>query len=110
MEKIIQLIESSRYSIHDLSRCQARAAREHYRLNMPFELGMDFGCRRYGDEPLSGKVILILEEKPYRFQAAISDLEAAALRSVVEALGRQPAGYSASWTRSCLPARVWRAR
>ena len=35
---------------------------------------MDFGCRRYGDEPLSGKVILILEEKPYRYQAAISDL------------------------------------
>ena len=74
VEKIIQLIRSSRYSIHDLSRCQARAAREHYRLNMPFELGLDFGCRRYGGEPLSGKVILILEEKPYRYQAAISDL------------------------------------
>lgn len=74
MEKIIQLIESSRYSIHDLSRCQARAAQEHYRLNMPFELGLDFGCRRYGGEPLSGKVILILEEKPYRYQAAVSDL------------------------------------
>ena len=41
---------------------------------MPFELGLDFGCRRYGGEPFSQKVILVLEEQPYRYQAAISDL------------------------------------
>ena len=35
---------------------------------------MDFGCRRYGGQPFSGKIILILEEEPYRYQAAISDL------------------------------------
>ena len=35
---------------------------------------MDFGCCRYGKEPFSGKVILILEERPYRYQAALSDL------------------------------------
>ncbi|MCY3827849.1 MAG: hypothetical protein OXF89_01815 [Rhodospirillaceae bacterium] len=74
IEKILELIQSSRFSIHDLSRCQAREAGEHYRLNMPFELGIDFGCRRYGGEPFTKKVILILEEQPYRYQAAISDL------------------------------------
>lgn len=71
--KIRSLIESSRYSIHDLSRLQARKAREYYRLNMPFELGIDYGCRQYlvgrGD-----KQLLVLEEKPYRYQAALSDL------------------------------------
>lgn len=41
---------------------------------MPFELGLDFGCRRFGEEPLSEKVLLILEEEPYRYQATISDL------------------------------------
>ena len=41
---------------------------------MPFELGVDFGCRHYGGKPFSEKVILILEEKPYRYQVAISDL------------------------------------
>ena len=41
---------------------------------MPFELGMDFGCQRYGGGQLSNKVILILEEKQYRLQKAISDL------------------------------------
>ncbi len=74
MEKILELIESSRYSIHDLSRCRASEMGEHSRLNMPFELGMDFGCRHYGGEPYSNKVILVLEGKPYRYQAAISDL------------------------------------
>ena len=74
IHKILELIASSRYSTHDISRCQAREAGEHYRLNMPFELGMDFGCRHYGRGPLSTKVILVLEEQPYRYQAAISDL------------------------------------
>lgn len=74
IDKLLDLIGSSRYSIHDISRCQAREPGEHYRLNMPFELGIDFGCRRYGGEPFSKKVILILEEQPYRYQAAISDL------------------------------------
>ena len=35
---------------------------------------MDFGCRHYGSNPLSEKVILVLEERRYRYQAAISDL------------------------------------
>ena len=35
---------------------------------------MDFGCRRYGGGRLATKVILVLEEQRYRYQAAISDL------------------------------------
>lgn len=35
---------------------------------------MDFGCQRYGGQPCSDKVILILEEEPYRLKAAMSDL------------------------------------
>ncbi|GGE38889.1 hypothetical protein GCM10011367_11650 [Marinicauda pacifica] len=73
LAKIKELIESSRYSIHDLSRCQARTAGEHYRLNMPFELGLDYGCKAYFPAA-DRKKVLILEEKPYRYQAAISDL------------------------------------
>ena len=74
IDKILDLIQSSRYSIHDLCRCQARDEGEYYRLNMPFELGLDFGCRRYGGGRLATKVILVLEEQRYRYQAAISDL------------------------------------
>ena len=72
LDKIRGLIEESRWSIHDLSRCQAREAGEFYRLNMPFELGIDWGCRHYFGKGREAKRFLILEEKPYRFQAALS--------------------------------------
>ena len=35
---------------------------------------MDFGCKAYAGSPYSEKVILILEEQRYRYQAALSDL------------------------------------
>lgn len=74
LEKIKTLIAESKYSIHDLSRIQARRRGEHFRLNMPFELGLDYGCRQFSGGEHRTKRILILEEKPYRYQAAISDL------------------------------------
>jgi hypothetical protein len=74
LEKIKSLIEISKYSIHDLSRSQARRKGEHARMNMPFELGMDYGCREYFGDAHAMKTILILEEKKYRHQIAISDL------------------------------------
>lgn len=73
LAKIRELIESSRFSIHDLSRLQSTNASEYYRLNMPFELGLDYGCRQYMPGR-SDKKFLVLEEKPYRYQAALSDL------------------------------------
>lgn len=74
LEKIRRLVFESQYSIHDLSRIQARRRGEHFRLNMPFELGLDYGCRQFAGDGRADKKILILEEKPYRYQAAISDL------------------------------------
>lgn len=74
LDKIRRLVFEAQYSIHDLSRIQARRKGEHFRLNMPFELGLDYGCRQFAGEGRAAKKILILEEKPYRYQAAISDL------------------------------------
>lgn len=74
LDKIKGLIEESRYSVHDLSRCQAREVGEMFRLNMPFELGIDYGCRHFLGGKHAEKKFLILEEKPYRFQAALSDI------------------------------------
>jgi len=74
LEKIMGLIRQSKYGVHDLSRCEAIKAGELYRLNMPFELGLDFGCRQYGKGRLRQKKILILEVQPHRYKAALSDL------------------------------------
>jgi hypothetical protein len=74
IEKIVSLIRSSKYAIHDLSRLQADRAGEYYRLNMPFELGLDAGCRLSGNGRWKQKKCLVLETERYRYQAAISDL------------------------------------
>jgi hypothetical protein len=68
------LIRQCRFGIHDLSRLRADKEGEFYRLNMPFELGLDVGCRTFGSRKFKAKRCLILETERYRYQAAISDL------------------------------------
>ena len=70
----MELIEACRFGIHDLSRLKAKRRGEFYRLNMPFELGLDVGCRLFKPGKWSTKKCLVLETERYRYQAAISDL------------------------------------
>src|SRR5262249_9498177 len=42
IDKLVELIRESQYAIHDLSRIQATNVGDFFRLNMPFELGVDF--------------------------------------------------------------------
>lgn len=74
LEKIVELINSCKFSIHDISRCKATKKGEMYRLNMPFELGIDYGAKRYGGGILSSKIFLILEEQKYSSKSALSDI------------------------------------
>lgn len=74
LDRIVELIRSSKYGIHDLSRCKSISAGEYARMNMPFELGVDHGCRRFGEGSLSQKAILILEEGRYDYQKGLSDI------------------------------------
>lgn len=74
LDRIIDLIRGSRYGIHDLSRCKSTAADQYARLNMPFELGLDHGCARFGLAPLTDKSILILEHDRYDYQKGLSDI------------------------------------
>lgn len=72
--KILELISSCKYGIHDLSRAQAERVGEFYRMNMPFELGLDIGARHFGGDRFHDKATLVLEKERYRHQASISDL------------------------------------
>lgn len=74
LERILKIVKESKYGIHDLSRCKAAAAGEYYRMNMPFELGIDHASCRFGDDDLSAKAILVLEHTRYDFQKALSDI------------------------------------
>ena len=74
INKILELIKGSKYSIHDLSRIQSSKAKEISRFNMPLELGLDIGCRKFKGSPWNSKKCLILESRQFRYQKAISDL------------------------------------
>ncbi|BBK35573.1 hypothetical protein STAQ_06510 [Allostella sp. ATCC 35155] len=74
VDKILELIAASKYAIHDLSRLKAERKGQFFRLNMPFELGLDVGCRIFGNGRFAEKRCLIPEAERYRYQAAISDL------------------------------------
>ena len=72
INKILSLIIKSRYSIHDLSRIRSRRQGEFFRLNIPFELGVDYGCRRTSAGYLRKK--RVLGAKPHDYKRALSDL------------------------------------
>ncbi|MQP67726.1 hypothetical protein GE253_20565 [Niveispirillum sp. SYP-B3756] len=74
IEKIISIIQECKFALHDLSRIKSTKVGEFYRMNMPFELGLDIGCQRFKGDKWSTKKCLILEAERYRYQAALSDL------------------------------------
>jgi hypothetical protein len=74
IQKICELIQISKYSIHDISRMRSRKANEYSRLNMPLELGIDLGCRIYAANELRNKVFLIFEKEQYEYLKSLSDL------------------------------------
>ena len=74
IDKICELIRKSKYSIHDLSRLKSKKRGEFYRLNMPFELGIDYGSRRFALNHLKRKKYLILEKGPFDYRKALSDI------------------------------------
>ncbi len=79
--KILRIIEESKFGIHDLSRIVSKKKGEHYRMNMPFELGIDYGCQKLKGGRWEGKKILVLEKEKYRFQKAISDLSGSDIKN-----------------------------
>lgn len=72
--KICELVKASKYSIHDLSRVKALKAGELQRMNMPFELGVDYGTRLHGSGRMRTKKFLILEKNRYEIKKALSDI------------------------------------
>ncbi len=68
LSRIIALMRESKYSVHDLSRMKSGKKGEYYRMNMSFELGLDYGIS--GDD----KIFLIFESEPYKLKIALSDI------------------------------------
>ena len=74
IEKLYGIIEQCRYGIHDLSRTALDAQNKLPRFNMPLELGIFMGAKRYGRPAQREKRLLIFDTEKYRYQKFISDL------------------------------------
>ncbi|MEO1034443.1 MAG: hypothetical protein AAFX44_02670 [Pseudomonadota bacterium] len=51
------------------------------RFNMPLELGVFVGAKRFGDSAQKNKKTLILDREPYRYQEFISDIAGQDIKS-----------------------------
>jgi hypothetical protein len=74
IDKILRIIHESKLGIHDISRTELDATNNLPRFNMPFELGIFIGARRFGNPPHSDKYCLVLEKEQYRYHKYLSDI------------------------------------
>lgn len=81
IEKITKIINQCRYGIHDISRTELCLKTNLPRFNMPLELGMFLGAKKYGDDEQRKKSCLITDSEEYRYQIFISDIAGQDIRS-----------------------------
>jgi hypothetical protein len=72
--KIEAIIEECSLGIHDISRTELDAANKLPRFNMPLELGLFLGAKRFGDASQKRKRCLVLDTERYRYQKFMSDI------------------------------------
>jgi hypothetical protein len=81
IDKIVRIIGECRLGVHDLSRTELDAVNGLPRFNMPLELGLFLGAKRFGGEAHGRKNCLILDLEQYRYQKFISDLAGQDIRA-----------------------------
>lgn len=72
--KILQIIDESRYGIHDISRTESDGDPPLPRFNMPLELGAFLGAKRFGTDHHDKKRALVLDREKHRYQRLVSDI------------------------------------
>lgn len=72
LDKIVRIVQESKYSIHDISRVELSAESPLPRFNMPFECGLALGAIRY--ENRSGRDFLLMSGEPFQDKVTLSDL------------------------------------
>ncbi|MCK1606513.1 hypothetical protein IVB02_35250 [Bradyrhizobium sp. 166] len=70
----MKLVEQCRYGIHDLCRTELDSTSRLPRFNMPLELGIFLGAKRFGTAQQRRKSCLVLDKEKYRYQKFISDI------------------------------------
>jgi hypothetical protein len=71
LDKILRIIGGCRFSVHDLSRKGPDPNHGLSRFNMPFELGLCLGARRFGRHKMT---LLVMEAAPFDYRRFLSDM------------------------------------
>lgn len=74
IEKISRIIEECKFGLHDISRTELDRDTGLPRFNMPLELGLFLGAKRFGTGKQTAKNCLVLDVERYRYQKFISDI------------------------------------
>lgn len=74
IDRITRIISDCKFGIHDISRTEVGSGNNLPRFNMPFELGLFLGSKKFGSHQDRRKICLILDKEPYRYQIFISDI------------------------------------
>jgi len=74
MERIARAVFSSKYSIHDLSRCKGEGNENLARFNMPLELGIAMGRRLAAPRKKDRHDWLLLVREGHQYAKFVSDL------------------------------------
>lgn len=113
IEKIFKIISECKFSIHDISRTELDSNTGLPRFNMPLELGMFLGARRFGGGSHKEKSCLIMDAERYRYQSFISDISGQDIKAHNND-PRQVVGLVRDWLNSAsgrrtIPggARIW---
>lgn len=73
-DKICRIIEDCDYGVHDISKTDPDPGSGLPRFNMPLELGLFLGAKKYGPKKQKAKNALILDREAFRYQQFISDI------------------------------------
>lgn len=73
LDKILRIMKNCKYGIHDISRTEMNK-NGLPRFNMPFELGIFFAARHFGNRTQKLKNALVFEREKYSYQQYLSDI------------------------------------
>ena len=96
IDKILRLIQTSRFGVHDISRTDLDPHTRLPRFNMPLELGIFLGARAYGTRRQRQKVTLVLERRRYSYLKFCSDIS-----------GQDPEAHGGRASTAILIVRDW---
>ena len=96
IDKIFNIVADCRLGIHDISRTELDPDSSLPRFNMPLELGIFLGAKRFGSAKNRKKVCLVLDSEKYRYQRFISDIA-----------GQDVQSHSGDSRRAILVVRNW---